>query len=70
MKALPNSNNTDERLLNAAEVGSRANIHKHYVLQLAREKQIPCVRISKKCVRFRASDVEEWLNSKLEGVAP
>ena len=38
--------------INAATVGARYGVTGRFILQLAAEKKLPCLRLGKKCVRF------------------
>ena len=46
-----------ERLFTAAEVANCYGTSAHTILRLARAGRIPCVRLTARVVRFRASDV-------------
>jgi excisionase family DNA binding protein len=46
-----------ERLFTAAEVANCYGTSGHTILRLARAGRIPCVRITARVVRFRASDI-------------
>jgi excisionase family DNA binding protein len=53
-----------ERLLNAGEVASMLGIGKLSVYSLVARKQIPYVKISRRILRFRESEIAEWIDSK------
>jgi predicted DNA-binding transcriptional regulator AlpA len=50
-------------LLTAAEVGRILGVRSKRVYELG----IPAVRLSQKCLRWRPSEVEAWLQSRSEG---
>ena len=49
--------------VNADAIGAEYGITGRYVLQLAAEGKIPCLRIGKKCVRFDADAVARALGA-------
>lgn len=49
-----------ERLLTAAELGERLSVPKTWILESARNKAIPHVRLGR-YVRFDLDDVEAWI---------
>lgn len=52
----------DEPLVNADKIGARYGVTGRYILQLASEGRIPCLRIGRrKCVRFSAKAVARAL---------
>jgi excisionase family DNA binding protein len=50
----------NQRLLTAGEVAERLNVPKTWILESARNKAIPHVRLGR-YVRFDLDDVERWL---------
>jgi len=54
----------EEKLLKANEVATMLGVNKLSVYHYVHEKHLPAVRISKKCLRFRRSDVLEWIEQK------
>jgi hypothetical protein len=52
-----------EPLLTAAEVGRILGVRPKRVYELG----IPAVRLSEKCLRWRPSRVQAWLESRSEG---
>lgn len=58
----------DTRHLTADEVAERLGIPVYSVYALAREGEIPHLRIGRR-VRFREEDLEAWEDSLVEGVA-
>jgi excisionase family DNA binding protein len=59
LSAAPTLSAGDERLLTPDEVATRWSVGKSQVWRLAREGQLPVVRIGR-YVRFRAADLSEW----------
>ncbi|MFN3481043.1 MAG: helix-turn-helix transcriptional regulator [Thermodesulfovibrionales bacterium] len=57
-----------ERLLTVEEVAEMLGIKRHSVYHLVFHKRIPCLKISKGCLRFRKSDIEKWLKTKEQEV--
>ncbi len=56
-------NLTDGRLLyRAAEAAELLGLSKQAVYQMAAEERLPSVRIGR-CVRFRACDLERWVEN-------
>jgi len=57
---------SDEKiLLTAAEVARLTGFAVGTIYHLVSQRRIPFVRISLRCVRFRRSDIEEWLEGRL-----
>jgi excisionase family DNA binding protein len=52
-------------LLMAAEVARLTGFAEGTIRQLVSQRRIPVVRISALCVRFRRSDIAEWIAEKL-----
>ena len=55
-----NKGKEHDQLLNAAEVAIRLNVRQKRVYEL----DIPSVRYSVRTYRWRASDVEEWIERR------
>ncbi len=53
-------------LVNAEAIGSHYNVTGRYILKLAAQGRIPCVRLGKKCVRFRPADVALAIEGKAD----
>jgi excisionase family DNA binding protein len=51
-----------EKLLTIAEVADRLGIQKSSAYHWLSQGRLPCIRLSKRCVRFRESDVEKMLD--------
>lgn len=52
-------------LLTVTEAAQYLRLAKLSVYQLVSQKRIPVVRLSARCIRFRVSDLEEWIASHL-----
>ena len=53
---------TEEKiLLTAAEVATLTGFAEGTIRHFVSQRRIPVVRISARCVRFRRSDIEEWI---------
>lgn len=46
-----------EPLVDAEEIGAHYNVTGRYILKLAAQGRIPCLRLGVKCVRFRPREV-------------
>jgi len=53
--------NNDKILLTAAEVAELTGFAEGTIRHFVSARRIPVVRISARCVRFRRSDVDSWL---------
>jgi len=51
-----------DQLFTNREVAKLLNVAPKRVYEL----NIPCVRISARCIRYRAADVEAWLNARTQ----
>lgn len=58
----------DDELLNVAEAARVLTLSPRHTQRMA-GKEIPCVRIGPKSLRFRRSDLEAFIQSKLEGAS-
>ena len=57
---------SDEKiLLTAAEVAKLTGFAEGTIRHFVSQKRIPVVRISARCVRFRRSDIDSWLEQQL-----
>lgn len=57
---------SDEKiLLTVAEVATLTGFAEGTIRHFVSQKRIPVVRISARCVRFRRSDIESWLEKML-----
>jgi excisionase family DNA binding protein len=62
---------SDEKiLLTVAEVAKLTGFAEGTLRHFISQKRIPVVRISARCVRFRRSDIETWLEQMLIPAAP
>jgi excisionase family DNA binding protein len=57
-----------ESLLTVNEVAKAIGMTPFGVYGLVHKKQIPAVKISRRCLRFRPQDIEKWLASKSQWV--
>ena len=60
-----NDDNTD-RLLTAKEVARFLNLSHTTIYKMSCLKTIPCVRISRSILRFKPSDIKQWLQEKAD----
>jgi excisionase family DNA binding protein len=51
----------NDRLLNVAEVAQLLGLSKGTVYHHVSERRIPCVRLSARCLRFRESEMQEFI---------
>ena len=56
----------DDRLLNVNEVAEILGLAPGTIYHLLSQKRLPCVRLSKRCVRFRKSDLERLISDLTE----
>jgi excisionase family DNA binding protein len=54
-----------EALLTIREVSELTNLSIGTLYHWISEGRIPVVRFSKRCVRFRKNDIEEWIAAKV-----
>ncbi len=59
------SNSENNRLMDIRAVASWTGLSVGTLYHLISQKRIPVVRISSRCVRFRQSDIEQWLAEKV-----
>jgi excisionase family DNA binding protein len=50
-----------EKLMTVVELSERLGLCTTTVYRWLGQKDLPCVRLSSRCVRFREGDVEKWL---------
>jgi hypothetical protein len=55
----PNDKQTGAHFINAVQVAQIYGVTSRFILQLAAEGKIPCLRLAKKCVRFESEKVAE-----------
>jgi len=53
-----------EELLKVEDVAVKLGSTRMGVYGLVFKNQIPALKISKRCLRFRSSDIEKWLDKK------
>ena len=53
-----------ERLLTVQDISSLLGVKKSYVYHLTYQKRIPHIKINGHHLRFRQSDIDEWLQSQ------
>jgi excisionase family DNA binding protein len=61
---------SDKILLTAEEVATLTGFAEGTIRHFVSQKRIPVVRISARCVRFRRSDIETWLEEMLIPAVP
>jgi excisionase family DNA binding protein len=59
------SDSENNRLMDIKAVASWTGLSVGTLYHLISQKRIPVVRISSRCVRFRQSDIEQWLAEKV-----
>lgn len=57
-----------DRLLTIEEVAEILKIKKISIYGMVHRKNIPCLKISKKILRFRESEILTWLDSKSQPI--
>jgi excisionase family DNA binding protein len=57
--------NNEKILLTAAEVATLTGFAEGTIRHFVSQHRIPVVRISARCVRFRRSDIDSWLEQQL-----
>jgi excisionase family DNA binding protein len=55
----------DKILLTVAEVAKLTGFAEGTLRHFVSQKRIPVVRISARCVRFRRSDIDSWIEQQL-----
>jgi len=55
----------ETRLLTAAEIADMLSIKVQTVYTMARRGELEKVKLSRRCLRFRADDVERFINRKI-----
>ena len=59
------SSSENNPLMDIRAVASWTGLSVGTLYHLISQKRIPVVRISSRCVRFRPSDIEQWLEDKV-----
>jgi excisionase family DNA binding protein len=57
IRPVPNNTPNRPKFVTASEIARRYGVTSRYILQLATDGRIPCVRLGRKCVRFDAGAV-------------
>jgi excisionase family DNA binding protein len=57
-----------DRLMKIDEVAQITGLAKGSIYHLVSQKRIPVVRLSKRCIRFRLSSLEQWFEELTEEV--
>ena len=58
----------EPRLLSAAQAADRYAVSVSSLRRWTREKRSPCVRVSRRCVRYRVEDLDAYFDGLLEGM--
>lgn len=64
------SNIAHSRLLTVAEVAALTRLAPGSIYHLISAKRIPVIRLSRRCVRFRLSDLQAWLETLSDPASP
>ena len=59
-----------DRLLTIEETAAMTGLATGTLYHMVSEKRIPVVRISRRCLRFRLSDLLRWVGEHSEGARP
>jgi excisionase family DNA binding protein len=59
-------NDLHDRLLTINEVSEMTRLAVGTLYRLVSEKRIPVVHLSRRCLRFRLSDLNRWIESMAE----
>jgi excisionase family DNA binding protein len=63
---LEEDNDAMDKLLTIADAAELLQLAPGTIYHLISRRALPCVRLSKRCVRFRQSELEEWISSHSE----
>lgn len=55
-----------EKLLTVPEAAELLRLSPGTLYHLISRRAVPCVKLSKRCVRFRQSELERWIVSRSE----
>jgi excisionase family DNA binding protein len=58
-----------DKLLTVTEAAELLHLAPGTVYHLISRRIVPCVKLSKRCVRFRQSELEQWVSSHSENCA-
>jgi excisionase family DNA binding protein len=59
-----------ERLLTVEEVAELTGLAKGSIYHFISAKRIPVIRLSRRCVRFRKSDLQAWFDTMADPASP
>jgi len=59
----------NDRLLNVGEVAELLGLSKGTIYHLVSQRRLPCVRLSARCLRFRESEIQDFIK-KLAASGP
>lgn len=51
-------------VLDPTQAAAYLAVSKAYLYRLTHESRIPVIRLSRRCIRFRKSDLEAWLEAQ------
>jgi excisionase family DNA binding protein len=57
-----------EKLMNVNEVAALLGLAPGTVYHLVSEKRLPCVRLSRRCLRFQPSAIEEYIRRRAQTI--
>ena len=55
-----------DRLLKITEAAQFLGVAPGSLYHMVSQRRVPCIRLSKRCLRFRRSDLEAWIATKKE----
>jgi excisionase family DNA binding protein len=58
----------DDRLLHVRETAQFLGLATGSLYHMVSQGRVPCIRLSNRCLRFRKSDLEAWIQTK-KGIA-
>lgn len=61
---------TSDRLLTINEVAEMTGLAVGTIYHFVSEKRIPVIRLSRRCVRFRLSDLQAWFDTMVDPASP
>jgi len=61
-------NSPEKLLLTISELAEMIGLAVGTIYHMVSEERIPVVRLSGRCIRFRKSDIEDWIDSLTEQV--
>jgi excisionase family DNA binding protein len=59
-----------ERLLTINEVADMTGLAVGTIYHFVSQKRIPVIRLSRRCVRFRLSDLQTWFDTMSDPASP